>query len=89
MAEAANPATGANQEPPDIQQRMESFLTRFDAGETEEPEQPSESPAQAAQPEGQADEPTLEDVPDEVPAQPSEAGGFEIVHNGQQRKLSR
>src|SRR5690242_7362749 len=87
MAEAATPETGANQEPPDIQERMQNFLTQFDGDP--EPEQPSAQPAQAAQPEGQADEPTPDDIPDEAPAQPSAVDEFEIVHNGQQRKLSR
>ncbi len=86
MAEAATPATGANQEPPDIQERMQNYLTQFD-GEPE-PEQPSEPSAQTAQPEGQADEPTPDDIQDEAP-QPSAVDEFEIVHNGQQRKLSR
>ena len=87
MAEAATPETGANQEPPDIQQRMETFLTQFEGAE--ETEQPSEPPAQAEQPEGQADEPTPDDIQDEAVAQPSAVDEFEIVHNGQQRKLSR
>lgn len=95
MAEAATPATGANQEPPSIEQRMQNFLVQYDQEQTEppqEPEQPTEQPAaQAEQPEGQAqtDELSPDDIPaEEAQAQP-EADAFEIVHNGQQRKLSR
>ena len=90
MAEAANPETGANQEPPSIDERMQNFLTQFDGEQTDadEPEQPSAPPAQAEQPEGQADELTPDDIPAEV-AQPNAVDEFEIVHNGQQRKLSR
>src|SRR5690242_131878 len=86
MAEAATPATGANQEPPDIQERMQNFLTQFDGDP--EPEQPT-PPVQAEQPEGQANEPTPDDIPEDAPPQPSAVDEFEIVHNGQQRKLSR
>lgn len=86
MAEAATPETGANQEPPDIQQRMQNFLAQSE--EPAEPEQPSEPPAQAEQPEGQADEPTPDDIQEEAP-QPNAVDEFEIVHNGQQRKLTR
>lgn len=86
MAEAATPETGANQEPPDIQQRMQNFLAQSE--EPAEPEQPSEPPAQAEQPEGPADEPTPDDIQEEAP-QPSAVDEFEIVHNGQQRKLTR
>ena len=91
MAEAANPVGGANQEPPSVEQRMQNFLTQFDGEQTEpeqQPEQPNDPPVQAEQPEGQADELTPEDIPAEVP-QPSAVDEFEIVHNGQQRKLSR
>ena len=86
MAEAANPETGANQEPPDIQERMQNFLTQYEGDS--EPEQPT-PPVQAEQPEGQADEPTPDDIPDETPPQPSAVDEFEIVHQGQQRKLTR
>ena len=96
MAEAANPQGGANQEPPSIEQRMSNFLDSYNEEQTappQEPEQPTEQPAaQAEQPEGQAqtDELSPDDIPaDETQAQPNTADVFEIVHNGQQRQLSR
>ena len=94
MAEAANPATGANQEPPSVEQRMQNFLSQYDQEQTEtpqEPEQPTAAPQEAQQPEGQADELTPDDLPEvqaDAQTQPA-ADEFEIVHNGQQRKLSR
>jgi hypothetical protein len=94
MAEAANPETGASQEPPSIEQRMQNFLTQFDEEQTATPEteQPTAPQAEvvAEQPEGQAsDELTPEDIPaDPVEAQPA-VDAFEIVHDGKQRKLSR
>lgn len=91
MAEQTTPE-GSPQAAPSVEQRLVSFLAR-------EPEkQPDEAPEQAAeapqeQPQGQAQEPG-ELMPDDIPgddaaAQPQSVEGFEIVHNGQQRKLSR
>lgn len=94
MAEAATPATGANQEPLSVEQRMANFLVQHEeqTDPPPEPEQPTAAPTEAAQqPEGQADELTPDDLPEiaaEANTQPA-ADEFEIVHNGQQRKLTR
>lgn len=97
MAEQTTPATGVTQEPPSIQSRMQNFLTQFDREQSapeEVSEEPTAAPAEEAaqtQPEGQADELTADDLPEiaaEVPQQPA-VDEFEIVHNGQQRKLTR
>jgi len=95
MAEQANPESGASQAAPTIEQRMQNFLTQHDqeqSGAPPEPETPSPAPdKEAQQPESQADELTVADLPEdgtEVPTQPT-VDEFEIVHNGQQKKLSR
>jgi hypothetical protein len=95
MAEAATPATGANQEPLSVEQRMANFLVQHDedTSSQQETEQPTAAPAEAEaqQPEGQADELTPDDLP-EVQAEAQEQPAvdeFEIVHNGQQKRLSR
>src|SRR5512135_2630263 len=99
MAEAANPATGANQEPPSVEERMANFLVQYDKEQTEPPpeqDEPTAAPAerQAQQPQEQA--PTDELTPDDLPEteaqaseQPPSTDTFEIVHDGQQRKLTR
>src|SRR5512138_1589041 len=99
MAEPTNPATGVTQEPPSIEERMQAFLVQYDKEQAEpqiEPEEPTAASAeqQTQQPEGQAqtDELTPDDLPEiegqEAVAQPT-VDEFEIVHNGQQRKLTR
>lgn len=93
MAEAATPATGANQEPPDDVTRMASFLEQYDKEKTDPQTEPEQSAdAEVEQPQGQAptDELTPDDLPaDDAQAQPQPVDEFEIVHNGQQRKLTR
>ena len=99
MAEPTNPATGVTQEPPSIEERMQAFLVQYDKEQAEpqiDSEEPTAAPAEqeAQQPEGQAqtDELTPDDLPEiegqEAVAQPT-VDEFEIVHNGQQRKLTR
>ena len=95
MPAQATPNTGAMQEAPSIEARMEAYLSQSsDQGsEADPPEKPEDTnPPQgnAEQPEGQADELSPDDL--EVEAQTQEqpaVDAFEIVHNGQQIKLSR
>ena len=94
MAEPTNPATGVTQEPPSVEQRMQAFLTQYDeeqASPPPEPEQPSQPEVEATPAESQAqtDELTPDDIPDQEPQAQPTADEFEIVHNGQQRKLTR
>ena len=94
MAEPTNPVTGVTQEPPSVEQRMQAFLTQYDeeqASPPPEPEQPSQPEVEATPAESQAqtDELTPDDIPDQEPQAQPTADEFEIVHNGQQRKLTR
>src|SRR6478609_1715945 len=93
MPEQTTPATGVEQAAPDVQTRMQNFLTQFDTDQAEEVEQQSEpEQAQAAeQPQDPAtEELTADDLESEVtPPEQSAVDAFEIVHNGQQKKLSR
>jgi hypothetical protein len=90
MAEQANPEAGASQAAPTIEQRMQNFLTQHDQ-EQSAPPPDAETPTAAEQPEGQAPELTVADLPEdgtEGEAQPT-VDEFEIVHNGTQKRLSR
>lgn len=97
MAEPTNP-TGVEQAAPTDEQRMARFLEQHDREQqaaVAPPDTPKEAPPEpkaqtADQPESQApDEVTPDDIPDDpVEAQPTDEA-FEIVHDGQQRKLSR
>src|SRR5574338_290660 len=95
MAEQTNPVTGVAQEPLDVQQQMENFLSKFD-GEPSPPQQAPERPTaappvEAQQPEdpAQTEELTPDDIPADEPQAQSAVDEFEIVHNGQQKKLNR
>ena len=95
MAEQTHPATGVEQAPPSLEDRMVSVLgAKTDEPEAEQPdEQEVEARTDAApEPEGTSEDEdalTADDLPDE--AQPPDPSGdaFEIVHNGQQHQLSR
>jgi len=93
MPEQTTPATGVEQAAPDVQTRMQNFLTQFDTDQAEEVEQQSE-PEQAKVAEQPQDPATEELTPDDLESDPtppeqSAVEAFEIVHNGQQKKLSR
>jgi hypothetical protein len=91
---AANPAPeAAPQATPE--QRIAAILNERDTADAPEeapapteaaPEQPQEAPAVE---QAESDELTAEDLPDDQAETPSSGEEFEIVHNGQQRKLSR
>lgn len=75
--------------------RMQNFLSQSDDQGEEERKPEGEAAPQntqevqtSEQPESQATELTAEDIPDEGEEQPA-VDAFEIVHNGQQVKLSR
>src|SRR5574338_429364 len=94
MAEQTNPATGVAQVPLDVQQQMENFLTKFDGEQSppqQAPEQPTAAPpVEAQQPDDLAtEELTPDDIPAEEPQAQAAVDEFEIVHNGQQKKLNR
>lgn len=92
MAEQTHPQAGVAQGPQTDLDRAMDFLGKSQDSSAEEEEKPKESeePAKQQQPEGPADEPTPDDIPDDVPAQPeTDAFEIEIVHDGQQRKLNR
>lgn len=91
MSEQTTPDAGVQQEP-DVQARMQNFLTQFDEdqadGNSPEPRKVAEqSPAAESTPEAEApaDEVTVEDLPEPQ----ADADAFEIVHNGAQVKLTR
>lgn len=95
MEQQTNPQAGVLQET-DVMQRMQNFLSQSDDQGDEERRQQDPNPAQQGahpveQPTDQAsDELTPDDL--EVESQPQEQSAveaFEIVHNGQQVKLSR
>jgi hypothetical protein len=92
MPEQTTPVTGVEQAAPSVEERMAAFLSREEQQEPQEEPRATEQAEQPEQPEGQApqtDEVTVDDLPDEsVQAQPA-VDAFEIVHNGQQHKLSR
>jgi len=98
MAEQTTPTTGSPQAAQTPEQRIAAFLSREPAEAPEAPEEPKQQQGEAPpkqeaqQPEGQAPE-TDELTPDDLPEEATEAQQtveeFEIVHNGQQRKLSR
>lgn len=87
MPEQTNPATGVEQAAPSVEERMASFLEQREQDEARAPEQAE----QQEQPQGQAESEEL--TPDDLPDEPKEAqptvDAFEIVHNGQQHKLTR
>lgn len=86
--EQTNPETGVAQEQ-SPEDRVGAWLDTQPEGQAEEPEQPEQASSETeVQPEGQADEVTPDDIPEEQEAQPA-VDAFEIVHNGQQHKLTR
>lgn len=91
MAAETTPATGVPQGPVTPESLIVANLDRWEA-EADEREQEEEGdepqPVAADQADGQAEGLTPEDVPDAPVPQPS-ADAFEIVHNGQQHKLTR
>ncbi len=91
MAETTNPTPGVEQAAP-TPAAMESILQQSFGGDkpttkaAPEIAEPKQEPAPEL-----TDEVTPDDIPDEVEAKPQEPGdeAWEIVHNGQQVKLSR
>ncbi len=96
MAEQTTPETGVSQEPLDIQQRMQNYLTQYDTDQANDSDAPQQEPVpeRQAKPAKQPDDPvteelTPEDLPGEEPAAQSAVDEFEIVHNGAQHRLPR
>jgi len=93
MPSESNPQAGVPQEALSDIERVSNFLSTQEQSEPQDtPEVPPTAEVQPEQPEVQAEseELTAEDVPSEQPEpEQSEADAFEIVHNGQQVKLSR
>ena len=95
MSEQTTPATGVEQAPQDDYSKVLNYLNQSEPDQGEEPA-PEEAPQAeppaaitAEEAENQATEPTPDDLPpDEEPAQ-SAVDAFEIVHNGNQVKLTR
>ena len=91
MTEQTHPETGVSQEQ-DPYARMSNLLASQPTGpaETEDAPEP-ESSAEVEQPESPAsDEPTPDDLEvEQEPVEQLEVGAFEIVHEGQQHKLTR
>jgi hypothetical protein len=91
MAEQPTTPEGAVEQGPPSAESLEGILEN-QFGDTPEPKPPKEQPAEqetAADDDGQ--ELTADDLADEEDAAPQSAPGveFEIVHNGQQHRLSR
>lgn len=84
--EQTNPQAGVA--PPSIEDRMSSFIAQSEA----DPEQkePGQEPAQEVQPEGQAETEVSDSPASEAEAEEAQPAvdAFEIVHNGQQIKLT-
>ena len=93
MAEETNPQGGVPQAPPSVEDRMMAFVNNESAKPVEETPEQAEAPAPAEEQQPQdlapTDELTPEDIPDETPVEQSAVDEFEIVHNGQQKKLTR
>lgn len=97
MTEQTHPAGGVSQEMDDVS-RVSAFLSQSsDPAKQEAPPKQSTPEATAAQPAevpdspAQSDELSPDDIPDDsAPTQPvADAFEIEIVHDGQQRKLTR
>ena len=83
--QATTPDTGVDQSPED---RVMAILGRGDDAPTQEAE--SETPQAPPVEQAQTDELTADDLPEEQAEAPSAEGDvFEIVHNGQQHRLTR
>lgn len=93
MLEQTNPAGGVEQGAPSVEERMQRFISQSeDHGKQAEPPKKPEQPApQQEQPVGQAEseELTTDDIPSEGSGEQPEVDAFNIVHNGQEVKLSR
>jgi hypothetical protein len=89
MAETTNPTAGVGQAAP-AATLTESILEDAFGGKPTPKAAPEAEPKQESAPE-LTDEVTPDDIPDEVAAAPQEPDGdaWEIVHNGQQVKLTR
>jgi hypothetical protein len=89
MAETTNPTAGVGQAAP-AATLTESILEDAFGGKPTPKAAPEAEPKQESAPE-LTDEVTPDDIPDEVAAVPQEPDGdaWEIVHNGQQVKLTR
>jgi hypothetical protein len=91
MAETTTAQSPVEQGPPS-EAAMEGILGNLFGDQpapAPKPEQPVAAP-QEAEADNVSDEPTLDDLPDDVEPPPSASGDeFEIVHNGQQHKLTR
>lgn len=90
MNEQTNPDTGVSQGDGTIESAVARLVKSEDQSPAAEqtqsqPDVPQDAPAE--QPQGQA-EVTVDDLPDEAP-QPESVDAFEIVHGGQQHKLTR
>lgn len=89
--EQTNPQAGVSQEA-DVLQRMTNFISQSEQDQAPDEERRAAQPepetpeAQSSEPQGQT-EPTVEDLPEEP--QPTTDFALEIVHDGQQQKLSR
>jgi len=89
MAETTNPDSGVEQAAPSAESIESTLQSAF--GGTPTKAQAPEKPETAESAPGPTDEVTPDDIPDEVEAKPQEPGTevWEIVHGGQQVKLSR
>lgn len=88
MSELTNPEGGVQQETPSFESRISALL---DVEEHAEPGQEQEQSEQQEQPSDQvaSDELTPDDIPEEQVVAQSTVDEFEIVHEGQQHKLTR
>lgn len=89
MAETTNPTPGVDSGSDEA--AMASLMQRFSEPATTEEPQESAPPetAQATEDQAASAEPTADDLPDPPASPTSEVDAFEIVHDGQQRRLTR